>query len=221
MTKKTKLHAVTSGNNNNDVAPVAKPGKFSLDKFKTKHASAIANVGTKLGQLPHHNIAQANDFVRLHPDEEIYWSSELCFVNVPIKGQKRELLHLIDEELAMRYLSAKRILRFRLALATKPFDVWFLCHIPTQNADNSFNASNLKACEQAKTLWVQVSSRKAEGIDAYKIDFARDHDAFPPPKWPTESLSELIEATFDDSRRIEDENHPALLRLIGAKQSLS
>ena len=33
-----------------------------------------------------------------------YWSPELCFVNVPIKGQKRDTLHLIDEDLAMRYL---------------------------------------------------------------------------------------------------------------------
>jgi hypothetical protein len=179
MTKKTELHAVTSKDNNNDVAPIAKPGKFSLDKFKTKHASAIANVETKPGQLSHHNIAQANDFVCLHPDEKTYWSPELCFVNVPIKGQKRDLLRLIDEELAMCHLSAKKIQRFRLALATKPFDVWFLCHIPTRKADNSFNASNLRACEQAKTLWVQVSSRKEEGVDAYKIDLARDPDASP------------------------------------------
>jgi hypothetical protein len=220
MVKKTKLHAVTSEDINKDVAPIAKPSKFSLDKFKTKHASAIANVETKPGQLPHHNIAQANDWVRLHPDEETYWSPEMCFVSVPIKGQRRDLLHLIDEELAMRYLSAKRIQRFRLALATKPFDVWFLCHIPTRNADNSFNASNLRACEQAKTLWVQVSSRKEEGVEAYKIDFARDPDAFPVPKWPSQSLSELIEVAFD-GRMIEEENHPALLRLIGAKQSLS
>jgi hypothetical protein len=57
----------------------------------------------------------------LHPDEEKYWSSELCFVNVPIIGQKRDTLHLIDEELAMEYLSTKQIKRCRLALGTMPF----------------------------------------------------------------------------------------------------
>jgi hypothetical protein len=220
-TKKTELHTVTSeGNNNSDVAPIAKPGKFSLDKFKTKLASTIANVESLLTALPHHKIADAKDFVRLHPDEAEYWSDELCFVNVPIKGQKRDLLHLITEELAVQFLPAGRIVRFRLALAAKPFDVFFLCHIPTRNPDNSFNASNLQACEQAKTSWVQVSSRKEEGVDAYKIDFARDADAFPPPKWPTQSVGELIEKTFV-GRMIDEENHPALLRLIGAKQSLS
>jgi hypothetical protein len=87
-----------------EVTPIAKPdaGGFTLDKFKSKHAAAVANVETLQTGLPHHSIAQAKDFVRLHPNEESHWSPELCFVNVPIKGQKRETLHLIDEDLAMR-----------------------------------------------------------------------------------------------------------------------
>jgi hypothetical protein len=218
MAKKTELHAVTS-EDNSDVAPIAKPGKFSLDKFKSKSAAAIANVESLQTGLSHHNIAQAKDWVRLHPDEVEYWSDELCFVNVPVKGEKRDLLHLIAEDLALKFLPAGRILRFRLALATKPYDVFFLCHIPTRNQNNSFNASNLQACEQAKTSWVQVSSRKEEGVDSYKIDLARHADAFPSPKWPTQSLGELIEKTFV-GRMIEVDNHPALLRLIGAKQEL-
>jgi len=161
-----------------------------------------------------------DDFVRLHPDEEKYWSPELCFVNVPIKGQKRDTLHLIDEELAMRYLPSAKILRFRLALATKPGDVFFLCHVPSRNTDNPWNASNLQACEQAKTLWIQATSRKEEGVEAYKIDMARDADAFPAPKWPTQTLEEIIGRTFE-GRQIETETHPGLLRLIGAKQSVS
>jgi hypothetical protein len=165
------------------------------------------------------SIAQAKDFVRLHPHEETYWSHELCFVNVPIKGQKRDTLHLIEEDLAMRYLPSGKILHFRLVLATKPFDVFFLCHIPTRNEDNNWNASNLLACEKAKTTWVQATSRKEEGVEAYKIDWARDHDAFPEPKWPAQSLAELIEKTFA-GRMIDREDHPALLRLIGAKQVL-
>jgi len=199
---------------------VPKPDTFSLNKFKSKRAAAIANVETLLTALPHHPISQAKDFVRLHPDEEKYWSPELCFVNVPIKGQKRDTLHLIDEELAMRYLPSAKILRFRLALATKPGDVFFLCPAPSRNTDNPWNASNLQACEQAKTLWIQATSRKEEGVEAYKIDVARDADAFPAPKWPTQTLEEIIGRTFE-GRRIETADHPGLLRLIGAKQSVS
>jgi hypothetical protein len=197
-------------------SPIRKPGAFSLDKFKTKPTNTIANVETLLTGLPHHKISEARDFVRLHPDEDNYWSPELSFVNVPIKGMKRDTLHLIEEELAMRYLPSARIPRFRLALATKPFDAFFLCHVPTRNEDNPYNATSIRACTQGQTYWVTVSSRKEEGIEAYKIDFARDQDAFPAPNWPTQSLTSLIEATFA-GRIITSEMDPALLRLIGAK----
>jgi hypothetical protein len=203
-----------------EITPIAKPDTDSgLDKFKSKHAATAGNVETLQQSLPHHSIAQAKDFVRLHPNEETYWSQELCFVNVPIKGQKKDTLHLIEEDLAMRYLPSGKILRFRLVLAAKPYDIFFLCHLPTRNTDNSWNESNMLACQRAKTLWVQATSRKEEGVDGYKIDLARDHDAFSEPKWPTQSLANLILTTFA-GRMIDREDHPALLRLIGAKQVL-
>ena len=196
---------------------ITKPGAFTLDRFKTKRAAAIANVETLLTALPHYSIAQAKDFVRLHPNEDEYWSPELCFVVVPIKGQKNDTLHLIDEELAVRHLPSARIQRFRLALATKPYDIFFLAHVPTRNADNPWNATNIEACERAKAQWVQASSRREENVDGYKIDFSRDPEAFPQPKWPAQPLNELIERTFAGRMIIED-THPGLLRLIGAKQ---
>jgi hypothetical protein len=77
----------------------------------------------------------------------------------------------------------------------------------------------LQACEQAKTFWAQATSRKEEGIEKYQVTLARDANAFPEPKWPTQPLSELIAATFP-GRMIESEDHAGLLRLIGAKQSI-
>jgi hypothetical protein len=219
MTDKPNLRAVQP-DDDAPAQPIAKPSAFSLDKFKSKSAAAVAGVETLQAALPHHPISHAKDFVRLHPDEENYWSPELCFVNVPIKGQKRDTLHLIDEDLAMRYLPSAKILRFRLALATKPHDVFFLCHVPTQNLDNSWNQSSLTACEQAKSRWTEASSRKDEGVESYKIDSSRDPDAFPATSWPTQSLGSIIGTTFA-GRTIEQENHPGLLRLIGAKQKLS
>jgi hypothetical protein len=100
---------------------ITKPSAFNLDKFKTKNATAAASVETLQTGLSILKISGAKDFVRLHPDEAEYWSPELCFVSVPIKGQKEETLHLIEEELALNYLSSGQVERFRLALATKPF----------------------------------------------------------------------------------------------------
>ena len=54
--------------------PIAKPGEFDLDKFKAKQTATVANVETLQSPLPVHNMAEAKDFVRLHPDEQNYWS---------------------------------------------------------------------------------------------------------------------------------------------------
>jgi hypothetical protein len=207
------------GNGSASAVAIAKPGAFDLNKFKSTHADAIANVDTLQTGLPISSMSQAKDFVRLHPNEA-YWSPELCFVSVPIKGAKRESLHLTDEELAMRFLPSGKIMRFRLGLATKPYDVFFLCRIPTRNLDNKWNQDNIAGCEQAKKLWTQATSRGEEGIDGYFVQFAHDPDAFPEPNWPKQSLSELIERAFA-GRMIVSEDHPALQRLIGAKQSVS
>jgi hypothetical protein len=218
MTTNLKLEVVPDQIDETNIA-VPKPAGFSTDKFKSRRAAALASVETLLTALPHCTISEAKDFVLLHPDETTYSTPELCFVNVPIKGSKRDTLHLIDEELAMRFLPSARILRFRLALATKPFDVFFLCQVPSQNLENTWNASAVLACEQAKGKWTQATSRKEEGVDAYKID-AAEVGAFPPPKWPTQTLDEIIGRTFD-SRMIETEDHPGLLRLRGKKQQIS
>ena len=122
---------------------IAKPSGFDLDKFKSKRGAAMAGVETLQTALPVHRISDAKDFVRLHPDVARYWSSEMCFVNVPIKGERRDTLHLIDEDLAMEFLPPARVKRFRLALASKPWDVFFLCEVPTQNLEDVWNSTNL------------------------------------------------------------------------------
>jgi hypothetical protein len=140
-------------------------------------------------------------------------------VSVPIQGQKKETLHLIEEDLAMRYLPSQRIKRFRLALASKPYNKFFLCHVPSQNLDNIWNETNLRGCIEAKTVWTMVTSRSEEAAEGYVCTFARNADAFPDPVWPSQSLGELIESAFAN-RIIMAADHPALLRLIGAKQQL-
>ena len=94
-------------------------------------------------------------------------------MSVPIKGEKRDMLHLIDEEIAMQYLPSKKIKRQRLALASKPHDVFFFCIVPSQNLDNSWNATALTACEQAKTCGSRSTSRKAEGVESTRLICAR------------------------------------------------
>jgi hypothetical protein len=199
------------------MAKVIKPS-FS-EKYKSKNAPTISGVETLLTVLPILKIGDVNDFTRLHPSEDEYWSCELCFVSVPVKGTKRDILHVIDDDLAVQYLPAKKIKRHRLALATKPNDVFFFCIVPSQNLDNAWNADALTACHMAQTRWVQAMSRRSENIDGYEVKFAVDQEAFPAPAWPTRSMDQLLEVTFKEAT-IDHDRHPGLLRLIGAKQDL-
>jgi hypothetical protein len=230
MTKPTLRDVNADSNAEPEVTSIKKPeGKPSLDKFKSKKEPA-AKVATLPTELPIHSIAEAKDYVRLHPDVKNYWSDELCFVNVPIKGQKKEALHLIDEDLALKYIPSGKIQRFRLALATKPDDVLFLCKIPTRNLDNDWNNTAVKACDQAKTKWTQVTSLKEEGVENYKITFAEeDVDefgkptcGFDEPTWPIggQTLEDMILTRFSGFC-IDRPDHPALLRLRGKKQANS
>ena len=200
--------------------PIPKPNTSVLSRFKSKNAATIANVEKLQTALSCHSISGAKDFVRLHPNEETHWTDELCFVDVPIEGQTDNVRHLINDDLATQYLPSNLIIRHRLALASKPFDKFFLCRVPSQNLDNAWNETNLKACRSAQTYWTRAASRKAEGVDGYLIEFARHADAFADPQWPTQSLEDLVDVTFA-GRMIESADHPALLRLIGAKQSVS
>jgi hypothetical protein len=92
--------------------------------------------------------------------------------------------------------------------------------VPSQRLDNSWNETNLEGCLKAKTLWTQATSLKETGQEKYKISFSKDADAFPEPNWPKQSLDQLIWVTFTNCM-IERADHPALLRKVGAKQSLS
>jgi hypothetical protein len=217
-TRKSKAEEKPKAEENVVPLKIVKPGR--LDKFKSKKRPSIGGLETSPSVLSILKIGDTNDFVRLHPNENEYWSDELCFVSVPIIGEKKDQLHLIDEEIAVRYLPSKKIRRFRLALATKPYDAHFLCQVPSINLDNTWNSTALKACKQAKTHWVQVSSRKEENVEGYKTDKAVDPDAFPEPKWLSPSLEYLIELSFQGAI-IETEDHPGLRRVIGMKQNLS
>ena len=156
-------------------------------------------------------MAAAKDFVRLHPDEASYWSDELCFVNVPVKGQKHNTLHLIDEDLALQFLEAGEIQRFRLALATKPGDVFFLCAGPdAEHRQQLEQCQTWKGAKRPRRFGPRRPAARAKASKATRSPSPRTRTASPEPNWPTQSLGELIVRAFA-GRMIETEDHPALV----------
>jgi len=197
-----------------DAMAIPKPAAFDLDQF----ASEGPTMGVKRlpMALPVRKFSDLKDFGRLHPDDA-YWSKPLALVGIPVKGQRHKVLHLIRPDLAEKHLPAPLVNRRRLALGTDPEGKLFLCEVPCDNLDNAWNKSNLEACEYAKTRWVRADSKNDIGLEGYEISFPLSTKAFREPEWPVQPLSEIIGIAFKD-RVIMSDDHPALLRLIGAEQ---
>jgi hypothetical protein len=143
---------------------VEKPAGSKLDRFKSTRTAAPAGVKTLLGPMPVLKLSEAKDFVMVHPDPA-YWSSELCFVSVPVQGVKNNVNHLGFEDVLMSVVSDDEVERHALALASKPCGVFFLAIIPTQNLENTWNETALEGATKAKAGWVKVVSRRKEGVD--------------------------------------------------------
>ena len=202
-------------NSNTEPLSIRKPSSFeNLNRFKPKTPSAD-RVGTLPLELPVTRITAVADFVRLHPDDE-FWTDEMCFVSVPIKGDRQDSLHVIVPEIAIEHALRYRV--FRLALGMKANGEVFLCEVPCQGLDNSWVKTMHEGCMFARDRWTKVTSRRTEDppSDSYRSIFARHEEAFPAPRWPAQTRTELLDVAFN-GRVIDHDAHPGLLRLIGAK----
>jgi hypothetical protein len=201
--------------------PIDKPADddddVDLSRFEAKTTADIAGVKTLLTGLPVLKPGEIKDYFVLHPGEGWWKRPPYCFIDVPVIGVAKSILHLIDEGIAKRNLDAEDFFRFRVVLGSKPYDVFFLCRVPTENLDNPWNETALLACEQAKNgIWTKVISEKKSGNERYKIRKSEDPDAFPEPDWPSQTPDKLITATFK-GKMILDDHHPALARKVGRK----
>jgi hypothetical protein len=196
--------------------PQGKKKSFA-ERFGSSTAAIIAGPGVapQPSALPVMRISEAKDFVRLHPDEEEYWTGVMCFVGVPIDAKRTEL-HPIDEGLAMQYLHESQIKRFRLALASRPYKgALFLCIVPCQNLENGYNKTALECCTIAKSSWVQAVSLKYKGVEAYESVLAENQNAYNDRlEWPTATMDDILNVTFA-GKMIETPDCPAMLRLRG------
>jgi hypothetical protein len=50
--------------------PQPETADTSINRFQSKRAATLAGVETLPTAYPHYRIAEANDFVRLHPNED-------------------------------------------------------------------------------------------------------------------------------------------------------
>jgi hypothetical protein len=197
------------------------PKRKSSRLEKCKPSTPAERAEKLLEPLSVMKLSDAGDFVRVHPAKI---SHELFYVMVPQPGRKDGVMHLISEELAIKLSRGRKnligkIKRFKLALAAKPYDVFFLAIVPTVNLDNEWNKSMLEAIELAKQGWREVISRYGENGEGYRPEPPLGKDPYDEPRWPDADILDLIEAAFPD-RIIDSEGHPAWKRIAGIPQKI-
>ena len=134
-----------------------------LEPFKSKRAPTIAGVETLLTGVAGHEDRRCQRFrPSASARRRLLVRPNCASCSVPIHGDKRDQLHLIDEDIAMMHLSAKKVKRFRLALATKPYDAVFFCMVPTTNVDNSVERHGAEGDRQGATRTGSRSSSRKE-----------------------------------------------------------
>jgi hypothetical protein len=213
----TRLHVLPP------MEPIPQPDdELDISRFTATdpYEPGMSGVRTMLQKLDVLKLSDARDWVLVR-DDPAYMTAPLMFISVPVQGLKQKAVHLIDRGVAMRNCDDREIEQCRLVLAARPYDNFFLAKVPCTNLDNSWNESMLLAVEYAKTTWCKVLSQRAQGYDRYVTKDCRDRGRVPPPgpygvpNWPTATMGQILRVSFPDP--ILDDNHPALLRLVGGK----
>ena len=191
-----------------DAETPARKRKINLDRVKAKASQqSVIGVTTEYTVIPIRN-PKPDEFFRVTPGEGYS-------MNVNILQMKTDNeWYLVDKDTLPQIQLESQLKVMQLYVCVTQNSTPFLCLIPLPDSDgrlNSWHESGHKSMEEAKSFWVRRQADKSNG--GYLITKASNAQ-LPDPKWPTESLEDLIEKAFD-RYYIDTIDHPVLRRLRG------
>ena len=104
-----------------------------VDKFKSKRAATSYGVDNLVDGCLIRRLENSQGLLPPPPGRGRVLVGRIVLRHGSGERLERNSLHLIAEDLAVEYLPSGKVLRFRLALGSKPYDVFFLAHVPSQN----------------------------------------------------------------------------------------
>ena len=195
---------------NNTMKP-RKP-KIDLDRVRARSDRSIdLGVTTELTVIPIRN-PKPDEFFRCMPDED--YSMDTYILSLKAENE----WYLIDPEILTEIQLESQLRVMTLYVCVTMNSTPFVTCIPQPDEMgkiNGWHASGHITMEEAKLCWVRRQADKANG--GYTITKAMNAK-LPDPKWPTMTLSEIIDRAFDKFY-INDIQHPVLQRLRGEKMS--
>ena len=195
---------------NNEVK-LKKP-KIDLERVRARADQSIdLGVTTEYTVIPIRN-PKPDEFFRCMSDED--YSMDTYILSLKTENE----WYLIDPDILPEIQLESQLRVMTLYVCVTMNSTPFVTCIPQPDKMgkiNSWHASGHITMEEAKQCWVRRQADKANS--GYIITKAMKAK-LPDPKWPTMTLSEIIDMAFD-KLYIDDINHPVVQRLRGEMMS--
>jgi hypothetical protein len=195
----------------NNTVKLRKP-KIDLERVRARSDRSIdLGVTTEYTVIPIRN-PKPDEFFRCMSDED--YSMDSYILSLKTENE----WYLIDPEILPEIQLESQLRVMSLYVCVTMNSTPFVTCIPQPDEMgkiNSWHDSGHRTMEEAKQSWVRRQADKANG--GYVITKAMNAK-LPDPKWPTMTLSEIIDRAFDKFY-INDIQHPVLQRLRGEMMS--
>ena len=189
-----------------------KKPKIDLERVRAKADQLIdLGVATEYTVIPIRN-PKPDEFYRCMADEEYSMDANILSLKTDNEW------YLIDPDILPEIQLESQLRVMTLYVCVTMNSTPFVTCIPQPNElgqINSWHESGHRTMAEAKQFWVRRQADRSNG--GYIITKAMNAK-LPDPKWPTMTLSEIIERAFDKFY-IDDVNHPVLQRLRGEMMS--
>ena len=186
--------------------------KIDLDRVRARADQSIdLGVTTEYTMIPVRN-PRPDEFFMCMADEK--YSMDAHILSLKTENEWYMIDPDILPEIQLESQLRVRTLYVCVTMNSTPF----VTCIPQPNElgqINSWHESGHRTMAEAKQFWVRRQADRSNG--SYIITKAMNVK-LPDPKWPTMTLSEIIERAFDKFY-IDDVNHPVLQRLRGEMMS--
>ena len=210
--KSKSNEAQDSVNAGTDNAKQLKKPKIDLERVRARADQLIdLGVTTEYTVIPIRN-PKPDEFFRCMADEN--YSMEAHILSLKTENE----WYLIDPDILPEIQLESQLRVMTLYVCVTMNSTPFVTCIPQPDEMgkiNSWHESGHRTMEEAKQFWVRRQADKANG--GYVITKAMNAK-LPDPKWPTMTLSEIIDRAFNKFY-IDDINHPVLQRLRGEMMS--
>jgi hypothetical protein len=150
-------------------------------------------------------------YIRTYPDPS-WWRDAFVFEHKGADGKKA--LYLVAKPLRKLEELEGKVKRKRMVpyiTLTGAIGLW---PIGIEHPDNSWVASAMRACEEARTAWTMVVSRKEIGQNKVRQASGKHPD----PVWPDLTFDQMIDLAFLPEQRITPRNyktHPVMRKVRG------